>query len=116
MSRTYRTSRKYPGIPTQKAIESPILQYVGDGREYTFGAIYDAMADYFKLTNEQLEMCFPYVGGVNPTGAGGGNVFFKYCNGACRALMKKGWLDGIGAYYENKRYKITPSGRVAAVR
>ena len=116
MSHTYQTSRPYPGIPTQNAIELPILQYVADGREYAFGVIYDAMAGYFELTDEQLEMCFPYVGGVNPSGAGGGSVFFKYCNNACRALMRKGWLDGIGAFYEDKRYKITPSGRVAAAQ
>ena len=116
MSHTHPTSRTYPGIPTPGAIEIAILQHVADGREYRFGAIYDAMAEYFKLTEEQLEMCFPYVGGVNPTGAGGGNVFFKYCNNACRTLMKKGLLNGIGAFYEDKRYKITPSGRVAAAQ
>ncbi len=110
MSHKFRTSQTYPGIPTPKEIESPILRFVADGQEHTFGVIYDAMADYFELTGEQLEICFPYFRGSNGAGAGGGNVFFKYCNNACRSLMKKGLLKGKGGFYEDKWYKVTPRG------
>lgn len=110
MIQTYPTSGVYPGIPTPKAIELPILQHVADGRRYRFRAIYSAMVIHFDLTPEQERETFPYARGVTHEAPSGSNVFYKYCNNACKALMDKGWLVGEGEYYEDREYEITHRG------
>ena len=116
MKGTYRTSRTYPGVPTQSAIEPAILEHVADGRRYGFGEIYAAMVVHFDLTPEQEKVAFDYAGGVNHNAPSGANVFYKYCNNACRSLVRKEWLVGEGEYsehaeyYEDKDYRITGQG------
>lgn len=115
MTLTFQTSRAYPGIPTPKKIELPILHHVADGGRYEFGDIYAAMVAHFDLTRRQEEHAFRHVGGVNwpPSGS---NVFYKYCNNTCNNLITKGWLVGEGEhggqarYYEDRNYRITDAG------
>ena len=111
MSQTYPTSGVYPGIPTPSAIELPICQHVAHGRTYGFGSIYAAMVAHFGVTPEQEDELFPYARGTNPTPPSGKNVFYKYCNNACKPLIDRGWLvGGEGRYYEDREYTITPLG------
>lgn len=112
MRRTFQTSQAYPGIPTPAAIELPILEFVVDGQEYSFGDIYEAMESYFELPHELLETCWSYYNGDNRA-VGGHRVFYKYCNNACRSLLDKEWLKdkGEGRFYDDIIYQITRLGQ-----
>lgn len=98
------------GIPKQREIELPILEYVADRTKYGFGDIYAAMVRRFRLTTEEEQEPMPYARGVTDGPPSGKNVFYKNCNNACRALMKKGYLEGQGQRYEAKCYRITERG------
>ena len=112
MNRIYPMSPTYPGIPTPKAIQLAILEHVADRIEYGFGQIYANMVDHFGLSPELEGMTFRYAGGENQLPASGKNVFYKYCNGACRELERKDWLEDVGGggVYEDKIYRITDQG------
>ena len=112
MNRRYPTSPTYPGIPTPKAIQLAILQHVADRKEYGFGKIYADMVVYFELPPELEGKTFPGDGGDNQLPASGKNVFYKYCNGACRELVRKEWLEDVGGggFYEDRIYRITHRG------
>ena len=94
MCQTYPTSRKYPGIPTPEEMESLLQLYVACNQEYVFGDIYRAMADHFKLTDEQKRMCFSSADSVKPDGMGYQHVFYRYCHDACKSLADRGLLQG----------------------
>ena len=111
MNHAFRSSGKYPGIPTPSAIELPILEQVADGGTYRFGVIYTAMVARFKLIRKQEEIMFRYARGTTPYPPSGKNVFYKYCNNACSNLIRKGRLSGgEGRYYEDREYTITALG------
>lgn len=111
MNQTYPTSKRYPGIPTQKAIEPAVLEYVHDGQLYRFRDIYAAMGVCFELTREQEMITFPYARNRNQDTPGGENVFYKYCNNACQNLVNEGCLnDGGVGFSDDKMYSITETG------
>ena len=110
MSRTFRTSDTYAGIPVQSSIELPILQYLSNGKTRRFGGIYAEMVAHFKLPSELEGMTVCSAGGIHKLPASGNNVFYKYCNNACRSLAKKGDVLRDGGDYEDRDYTITEKG------
>lgn len=108
MNQTYPTGDEYPGIPTQSAIEPAVLECVQVGKTYMFGDIYAAMVAQFGLTRDFESVTFDGGTQMPPSGD---NVFYKYCNNACKALVDGGWLDdGKVGRYQNKKYSITEKG------
>ena len=107
MNESIQMSREYPGIPTPSAIRPAILQHVADRERYGFGSIYTAMVAHFCLTPDLESVTFA---GDNQLPPNGDNVFYKYCNLACRQLVDKEWLAAEGGFYENKEYRITDLG------
>lgn len=107
MRQAHGMSRTYAEVPTPNAFELPIFQHVVNGRRYRFSDICTAMVAHFDLTPEQERMTFPYARGANDDAPSGKNVFYKYCNNACRSLLNKEWLLGEGDHYETRDYSIT---------
>ena len=94
----------------QSAIELPILQYLSNGKTRRFGDIYAAMVAHFELPRKLEGKTVCSAGGHHKLPASGNNVFYKYCNNACRALAKKGEVLRDGGDYADRDYTITEKG------
>jgi len=94
------SSTRHPGIPTPSEIKPQVLDYMA-GRRCEFGRIYAEMVRRFRISRELEMVRFDYASGDPDAPPSGKNVFYKYCNLACRNLVCNGTLnyDDPGGLY-----------------
>jgi len=84
-------------IPTYEEIMLPLLEYLSDEKEHSLNETHDALAKYFKLTEDEQRILLP--SGTQPV--------FRNRLGWARTYLKKAGLVSIP---RRARYQITKKG------
>jgi restriction system protein len=85
-------------IPNYQAVMLPLLRYTGDGNEHSLREVIDAMADEFRLTEEQRRQLLP----------SGGQPTWDNRVGWARTYLKKA---GLLEYTRRAYTRITEQGK-----